>query len=197
MQKGWLNRSMKTMEFIMAMLLAAMAVIVFINVVMRYAFHSGVSGAEDIARLLFVWLSFIGAVTAMASHGHLGVDMLVQKLPRSGRLAAGVGSHVLMIIALIMLTYGSWEQMLLNNDTMAMGAIAYPLSWNYAAGVFAGAGCLVFVVRGLFRVLRGDLQDIDFDPNAEIIHEVQAALESEQGGLAVHGHGLQVREQRK
>lgn len=197
MQKGWLNRGMKTMEFVMAMLLAAMAVIVFINVVMRYAFHSGVNGAEDIARLLFVWLSFIGAVTAMATHGHLGVDMLVQKLPRSGRLAAGVASHVLMIIALLMLTNGSWQQMLLNDDTMAMGAIAYPLSWNYAAGVFAGVGCLIFVLRGLLRILRGDLQDIDFDPNAEIIHEVQAAFESEKEGLGAHSHSLRHGEQAK
>ncbi|MFT0545564.1 TRAP transporter small permease [Allopusillimonas ginsengisoli] len=194
MQKSWLNRCMKTMDFVMAMLLAVMAVIVFLNVVLRYAFHSGIGGAEDISRFLFVWLSFIGAVAAMATHGHLGVDILVQKLPRSGRRIAGVVSHILMIVALFMLTYGSWKQMLINNDTMAMGAIAYPLSWNYAAGVFAGIGCLAFVLRGLLRVLRGDLQDIDFDANAEIVNEVQVASGSKGKELGGKGIVLQQRE---
>ena len=154
MKSRWDTRLTKLMEFVMAMLLAAMAIIVFINVILRYVFSSGINGTEDIARLMFIWLCFLGAVAVMARHEHLTVDILVSRLPPRARRAVAIVAHVLMIFALGMLLYGSWGQMLLNHGTMAMGAVAYPLSWGYAAGVFAGAGCLIYIMRSLMRQLR-------------------------------------------
>jgi TRAP-type C4-dicarboxylate transport system permease small subunit len=148
-------RVTQVMEFVMAMLLAAMALIVFLNVILRYAFSSGINGTEDIARLLFIWLCFIGAVVVMGQRQHLGVDVLLKKLPRPARRLAGLLSHALMAMALGLLLYGSWGQMILNHGTMAMGAIAYPLSWGYAAGVFAAVGCLVYVLRDAVQLLKG------------------------------------------
>jgi hypothetical protein len=36
-------------------------------------------------RLLFVWLTFLGAIVALREHGHLGVDILVRRLPNVGK----------------------------------------------------------------------------------------------------------------
>ncbi|WP_167670711.1 TRAP transporter small permease [Allopusillimonas ginsengisoli] len=144
------------MEFIMAMLMAEMAILVFMNVVMRYAFHSGVSGTEEIARLSFIWLSFIGAVVVMISGGHLGVDMLLQKLSPKSRLSVGFLGRLLMGGALGLLAWGSWQQIIANDGVVAMGALPYPLAWNYAAGLFAGVGGLLCVLRDIVRLAKGD-----------------------------------------
>ncbi|MFX9664927.1 TRAP transporter small permease subunit, partial [Acinetobacter baumannii] len=40
-----------------AALLAAMVVLVFGNVVLRYAFNSGLTMSEEVSRWLFVWLT--------------------------------------------------------------------------------------------------------------------------------------------
>lgn len=64
--------------------LTAMIVLVFLNVVLRYGFNSGISVSEELSRTLFVWLIFMGAVLAMYDHGHLGVDSLVRRLPHAG-----------------------------------------------------------------------------------------------------------------
>ena len=46
---------------LMAISLGVMAVAVFVNVVLRYGFGSGVAASEELSRLLFVWMVFIGA----------------------------------------------------------------------------------------------------------------------------------------
>ena len=60
-----------------------MVVLVFGNVVLRYAFNSGITVSEELSRWLFVWLTFLGAIVALKEHGHLGTDMLVGRLPAS------------------------------------------------------------------------------------------------------------------
>jgi TRAP-type C4-dicarboxylate transport system permease small subunit len=44
---------------------AAVALAVFMNVVLRYGFGSGVAASEELWRLLFVWMVFIGASVGM------------------------------------------------------------------------------------------------------------------------------------
>jgi hypothetical protein len=41
------------------------AALVFGNVVLPYAFNSGITVIEELSRRLFVWLTFVGAVAAM------------------------------------------------------------------------------------------------------------------------------------
>ena len=62
------------LKFLIALFLAIMVVLVFGNVVLRYAFNSGITVSEELSRWLFVWLTFLGAIVAMREHGHLGVD---------------------------------------------------------------------------------------------------------------------------
>ncbi len=68
-----------------ALLLAVMVVLVFGNVVLRYGFNSGITLSEEVSRWMFIWLTFLGAVIALKERGHLGVDMLVGKLPACGQ----------------------------------------------------------------------------------------------------------------
>jgi hypothetical protein len=46
-----------------------MVVMVFGNVVLRYAFNSGITVSEELSRWLFVWMTFMGAVVALKDHG--------------------------------------------------------------------------------------------------------------------------------
>ena len=74
------------LTYLLAIALALMVVLVFGNVVLRYAFNSGLTMSEEVSRWLFVWLTFMGAVVALREHGHLGTDALVSRLPaRFGR----------------------------------------------------------------------------------------------------------------
>ena len=67
-----------------AVCLAVMVVLVFGNVVLRYAFNSGITMSEELSRWVFVWMVFLGAVVALRGGAHLGTDSLVSRLPVAG-----------------------------------------------------------------------------------------------------------------
>ena len=57
----FINGYCRLIGYLMAAMLALMVVLVFGNVVMRYAFNSGFTLSEELSRWLFVWLTFLGA----------------------------------------------------------------------------------------------------------------------------------------
>jgi TRAP-type C4-dicarboxylate transport system permease small subunit len=145
-------------EKILALLLAAMVVIVFSNVVMRYGFNSGISMTEELSRWLFVWLVFLGAIVAIKERGHLGTDMLVSRLPVMGKKTCLLLSHLLMLYLTWLFLTGSLEQMRINWDVDAP-SIGIPVSFFYGAGfvysIFAG----LLLLYDLLLMLTGKMQD--------------------------------------
>ncbi|WP_157272002.1 TRAP transporter small permease, partial [Azohydromonas aeria] len=49
----------RVLDALIALALAVMVVLVFGNVVLRYAFNSGITVSEEVSRWLFVWLTFL------------------------------------------------------------------------------------------------------------------------------------------
>ena len=71
------SRFARVSQVLMASCLGVMAVAVFINVVLRYGFGSGVAASEELSRLLFVWMVFIGATAAYPAGEHMTFTSLV------------------------------------------------------------------------------------------------------------------------
>ncbi|CAO3440902.1 TRAP transporter small permease [Azospirillum endophyticum] len=138
--------------------LAGMLVLVFGNVVLRYGFNSGITVSEELSRLLFVWMTFMGAVVALHKHGHLGMDTLVALLPRTGRLVCFCASHLLMIYATVLLLGGSWDQTLINLS-VAAPATGLSMGFFYGAGVLFAVLALIILAVNLVRALTGRLND--------------------------------------
>src|SRR6218665_1097510 len=92
-----MDRVYRTFEHVLVLGLAVMALMVFANVVLRYAFNSGITLTEEVARFIFVWLTFIGAIVALRQGTHLGMDTVVSRLPRGGKAALYVPSHPIII----------------------------------------------------------------------------------------------------
>ena len=92
-----LDRYCRVLDGISVLFLAVMVVLVFGNVVLRYAFNSGITVSEELSRWLFVWLTFLGAVVAVKEHGHLGTDMLISRLGTTGKKVCLIIGHVLML----------------------------------------------------------------------------------------------------
>jgi TRAP-type C4-dicarboxylate transport system permease small subunit len=149
-----------TIKATMALLLAAMVVLVFGNVVMRYVFNSGIAISEELSRWLFVWMVFLGAIVGMREHVHLGVDTLIRKLPPMGRKICYGVSHALMLYASVLLTEGSWKQMIINADTTAP-ASGLSVGIFYAAGLVFGVSSCVILAAELYLLLAGKLGDAD------------------------------------
>jgi TRAP-type transport system small permease protein len=143
------------LKIAVALCLAAMVVLVFSNVVLRYVFNSGIATSEELSRWLLVWLTFLGAIVALRNHAHLGVDTLVRVLPPRGRFVCFIVSYVLMLYADWLLTVGSWKQTVLTfGDTAPASGISVGLFF-YSSGVVFGVSAAVILAHDAFRVLSG------------------------------------------
>jgi len=100
----------RLIEALMGVLLAAMVVMVFGNVVLRYGFNSGIVVSEELSRWLFLWVTFLGAVVGLRRHAHLGSDFLVARLPPLGKRACLVAAHLLMLWATWLVFSGALAQ---------------------------------------------------------------------------------------
>ncbi|HVJ59567.1 MAG TPA: TRAP transporter small permease subunit, partial [Burkholderiaceae bacterium] len=68
-------------RWLLIVVLAAMVVIVFANVCMRYVFGTSVIWSEEVARHLMIWLTFLGSGMALRSGAQIGIDTLQDALP--------------------------------------------------------------------------------------------------------------------
>lgn len=64
----------KILGAILVFLLAGMAIMVFVNVILRYAANSGLTVSEELSRYFFVWVAFLGAVLTFRENSHLGIE---------------------------------------------------------------------------------------------------------------------------
>ena len=156
----WIDAYCGLLARLMALLLAVMVVLVFGNVVLRYAFNSGITVSEEISRWLFVWMTFLGAIVALKEHGHLGTDMLVGRLGRTGKKLCLVVGQLLMLYATWLLFSGALAQVRINADVQAPVSGA-SMALFYASGVVFAVSAAVLLLRDLWRTLSGQLRDED------------------------------------
>ena len=67
----------RSIEWIAVILTIAMTVVVFLQVTNRYIFNNPLSWTEEVARFLFVWITFLGAFIALKSKAHISVNSFV------------------------------------------------------------------------------------------------------------------------
>ncbi|WP_442894560.1 TRAP transporter small permease [Bradyrhizobium sp. AZCC 1588] len=151
----------RLLKVAIAICLAAMVVLVFTNVVLRYLFNSGIATSEELSRWLLVWLTFLGAIVALRLHAHLGVDTLVRALPPRGKLICFVVSYLLMLYVDALLTLGSWKQAVLTfGDSAPASGISVGLFF-YSSGLVFGVSAAVILLLDLVRVMSGSASEQD------------------------------------
>jgi TRAP-type C4-dicarboxylate transport system permease small subunit len=97
----------KGLRAAVALLVAAITILVTLQVTFRYALQAPLVWSEELTTLSYQWVSFLGAALAVRYRGHYGVDFLVRHLDEDwrGRLR-GIEHAVIVLMALFLLVYG-------------------------------------------------------------------------------------------
>ena len=148
----------RLVEFLLVVMLSAMVVMVFGNVVLRYGFNDSIISSEELSRFLFIWITFLGAIVTLRENAHLGVDTLVRKLSLTGKKAAAIVSNLMMIGCCTLMFYGTFKQHTINASTRS-AVTEIPMSWVYGVGYVASVSMTLILLGKLIRLLRGDLSE--------------------------------------
>ncbi|SFU61973.1 TRAP-type C4-dicarboxylate transport system, small permease component [Polaromonas sp. YR568] len=113
------SAALRMARIAMAACLGVMALAVFINVVLRYGFGAGIAASEELSRLLFVWMVFIGATAAYPAGEHMAFTSLVGLLKGRPRALAfmAVLIRALVVLACGLLAWGAWQQVVVGLDS--------------------------------------------------------------------------------
>ena len=101
----WLER---IEESLIALLLAAMVSITFMQVIARYIFNYSFVWALELTTVLFAWLIFFGMSYGVRVGSHIGVDALVRSLSAGAARVVGSIATVLCIAYALIVTVGGY-----------------------------------------------------------------------------------------
>ena len=148
----------KLLELLVVLCMVAMVVMVFGNVVLRYAFNSGITVSDEMSRYFFIWLTYIGAMVAMREGGHLGVDTLVKHLPVLGKKVCLFLSESLMLFCNGLFFLGTWKMHELQ-VTNVSPVVGISMIWIYGIGYVASVVMGIINLNVLYRLVTGQISD--------------------------------------
>lgn len=96
-------------EIFLVVLMVAAVIIVAMQVVTRYVLKIPLPWSEEIARYMFLWLTWVGAAFATKERKHVTIDVVYSKLPQLGQRVCTVISTVVWIVFLVMMAYLSFK----------------------------------------------------------------------------------------
>ncbi len=146
---------------LLILMLAAMVLLAAAQIVLRNFMDTSIAGADQLVRLLVLWVAFLGAVAASREGKHIHVDAIARWLP--GRIKSGVGALTDLFTLVVCLVL-AWESVRYMQSAYETGEKAFG-----AVPVWAAASILplAFVLIALRYGLR-------------CVHHVRQALGSEE-----------------
>jgi len=139
-------------EAVAAAAMAAICLITFANVVVRYLTNASFAFTEEISVFLLVVLTLVGAAAAFARDRNIRVDFFVQKLPAAARFALELAGMALSAVLFTMVAWFGWRFFLddWKYDTTSPG-LGIP-QWVYS--VWLTVLALLIVARIAGRLVR-------------------------------------------
>jgi C4-dicarboxylate transporter DctQ subunit len=98
----------KAEEGIISLLLVAMTLLVFLEVVLRFVFNTGFLWAQELTLHLSAWFVLFGISYGLKVGAHIGVDAFVKTLPDTLHRFVSLIAVVLSLVYCGLFLYGSW-----------------------------------------------------------------------------------------
>jgi TRAP-type C4-dicarboxylate transport system permease small subunit len=157
---------MRLADGLMALALAAMVVLVFGNVVLRYGFGTGLAWGEEISRLLFVWLVFIGATSAYPRGEQMAFTGLVARFKGRALLAATLLVHLAVLVSCALVAWGAWQQVMVGTNSKSV-VLGYPM-WllplpAFVSSLVIGVAALANLMQRRALILGHEIPDGDYE----------------------------------
>lgn len=121
-------------EVVLGWSLLGLALLAFLQVVLRYAFASGFDWTEEFGRYALIFLTFLGASIGVKHGTHFSVEAVVKVLPpRAGHALRALANVLAGLLFLTVAWYGSVHTWKLHRFGVSSAALRVPMWVPYAA----------------------------------------------------------------
>jgi TRAP-type C4-dicarboxylate transport system permease small subunit len=134
--------------------LGSMALMVFTNAFLRYAFNSGIPACEELSRYLFVWVCALGTIVAYRKGRHIGVDFLVVALRGMARKTVILIGQMTILATFLLVLLGGWE-FLLTSAASPGPATEIPFGFVSVSVIVVALSIIAMTLSNCIGILRG------------------------------------------
>ena len=113
-------------EYFIAFLMAAMTVVNFANVFVRYVLKSNLPWALEFTVISFAWIIFLGAAWGIKSGAHIGVDTVLNLFSDKNKRIISTFAAILCITYCIFILIGSYNYV---HKIYSVGILSQDIKW--------------------------------------------------------------------
>jgi TRAP-type C4-dicarboxylate transport system permease small subunit len=140
-----LDRIEKGLDAVLILMMIVMGGSVVLQVASRYVFNRPTSWSEELARDLFVWITFLGAAVVIRKRRHVDVTVLTDRLPPGAAKVVYLVSDVAVLFMLGALTWAGAGLAIMAHRQLS-AAMDLPMSLAYSAMPVGTGLMFVFLV---------------------------------------------------
>jgi TRAP-type C4-dicarboxylate transport system permease small subunit len=144
----------RPVEWACGLLMTAITVLVFLQVITRYVLEYPLDWPEEAARFVFVWVALLGAVLALRRASHFSISALTTRLPVPAARGLALLLRVVLLAFLIAVAWLGLDAALRVREQES-AAMEVSMTWGYAAVPVGFALLALEMARALWRDLRG------------------------------------------
>ena len=141
-------------ERVCIVLMVVLVADVFLGVWSRYVMRATFQWYDEVARLCFVWMIFLGAAVAVRRGAHFRLHLLIDRFGASARRRADLLVTLIVIAFAAVLVAGGIAIASLARRQVT-DSLELSMLWFYSALPVGGALMIVFAVPQLWALIRG------------------------------------------
>jgi len=147
----------KVLGVALVILGAAMSLLIFAQVIFRFVIFVALPWTEELARYLMIWMAMLGAPLALRLDQHIGVGLVLERLPRRVRLWVTLATCLATMAFMGVVGWQGWV-LCTKNLSQVSPAMQMPMILTYLS-IPVGGACMLLELcdasAKIFRALRG------------------------------------------
>lgn len=149
----------RTAEGFIGVTLMLVTFLLFVNIILRFFFSSGITWAEEFIRYGIIWITFIGASVCFQRGSHVAVDLLIDFIPKKMKKALSLTIHVLAIIFMVFIIKYGFDLVAFSKGTGQLApALQIEMYWIYLAIPIGAVLSLIQIIIHVVNTFRNGEQ---------------------------------------
>ena len=153
--KKFYDKLTKTISLIGGLLVLAMTLIGLLQVVMRYIFNSPLTWTEELARYIFVYITFLGASVLLYERSHLFVEIIFNNLKPAVKRIVQLIIDIIVCGFSVFLIFSSRTAMFFQKGSHST-AMHIPMQY---IGMSVMIGAILMTIVAVYNIVR-DIQNL-------------------------------------
>lgn len=151
-------------EYLAALLLVIMTLLIFFQVVSRFIFNAPLAWSEETARYAFVWLIYISAALAVKKGAHIRVEIGLHFFKGIGRKIAFLLTDILFLIfTLFLVKDGAFLVKTLTSHNQISPAVGYSMNLIYLIIPFGYGLMTIRLIGSIIHRIKGIVKNEELE----------------------------------